>query len=90
MAELTLCNVDWPAFNLDPPPETPWQCQLTGVWHVRQGCVHEHITEARPCSLHLAIMQSYAPFDEWGCARCLPDQCRAPLIVGPAADVPGA
>ena len=85
LALTALCDVNWAAFGLEPPEETPWRCQLTGVWLVRQGCVHEHVNEARPCSLHLAIMRSYGPFSEWGCARCLPEHASAPLIVTPLA-----
>ena len=64
-------------------PASP-PCRLCGVYLIRQGCVHEHITEARACSLHLSMLLSYAPPEEWGCARCLPLQVPAPLIVTPS------
>ena len=79
------CRIDWPAFGLEPPVRGPgFTCHLCGVYLIRQGCVHEHITEARACSLHLSMLLSYAPPEEWGCARCLPLQVPAPLIVTPS------
>jgi hypothetical protein len=80
------CKIDWAAFGLAAPDPWPGStvlepCSLSGVYLVRQGCVHEHISEARVCCLHLAMLMSFAPSGEWGCARCLPEQVCAPLIV---------
>ena len=74
----------------EPPVRGPgFTCHLCGVYLSRQGRVHEDITEARACSLHLSMLISYAPPEEWGCARCLPLQVPHHLIVTPCRSAAG-
>ena len=66
----TICAVNWAAYGLENPADDERACPEDARYRVIQSCENGHLSKSPACGVHVTIMRSYGPLEEYQCEGC--------------------